>query len=127
MKSTINTTVKFDVLFINNNPFDLLIIEALLGKHFNIISIDNYTRAMEVLENLHINLVIINKKSDEEVQERISILKKIRLDQRFNHIKLFALTSCNDQEHKFIKQGFDGVFTKPLIKEEVLEVVSKDF
>ncbi len=124
MNSTINTTEKFDVLFINNNEFDLLIIEALLGKHFNIISIDNYTDALEILEQLHINLVIINKKSNEDIQERISIIKKIRLDERFYHIKLFALTSCNDQEHNFIKHGFDGVFTKPLIKEEVLEVVS---
>lgn len=123
MKTILKPIEKFDVLFINNNEFDLLIIEALLGKHFNIISVDDYDTAMDALEQLHVNLVIINKKSNEDVHERISILKKIRLDERFLHIKLFALTSCNDQKHNFIKQGFDGVFTKPLIKEEVLEVV----
>lgn len=115
-----------NILFVNKNEFDFLVFEALLGKKFNIIEASNVKQIFFAFDFSSIDIVVINQRDDSNLKERIAILKKIRLDERFSHIKLYALTNAdNAHKHTLIKQGFDGVFTKPLIKEELTEALAE--
>lgn len=115
-----------NILFVNKNEFDFLVFEALLGKKFNIIEASNVKQILFAFDFSSIDIVVINQRDDSNLKERIAILKKIRLDERFSQIKLYALTNAdNAHKHTLIKQGFDGVFTKPLIKEELTEALAE--
>ncbi|MBL7935061.1 MAG: response regulator [Bacteroidia bacterium] len=122
-------TVKkqISILLIDDNTLDVLIIKALLGRHFNIISVNNASEASIILEEFYIDMILMDHDIENYTNNKLTILKKIRLDERFSHIHFIAIDETLSNEHNLIKQGFDEVYTKPILKEDVLNTLIQKF
>lgn len=114
-----NIFERSNVLFINNSKTDLLIMEALLNKHFNIINVTNVNDAIGLLDEMKVDIIISNELYSNELNTRVQIIKKIKLDRQYSNIKFFALHQPDKKSHYYIKQGFDDAFSNPVLKEEI--------
>jgi DNA-binding NarL/FixJ family response regulator len=116
---TNNLPERNNVLFINSSKTDLLVMEALLNKHFNIINAATAHAALDLLDKINVYIIIYNELTGNNSKERVQILKKIKLNEQYSRIKFFALHQDGENSHDFIKHGFDDAFSKPVLKEEI--------
>lgn len=112
---------RFKVLLLNGDKFYELIMEALLGDQFEFFFAKNNNEITKLMEILPIDMIIINEKRHFDNQVKLEILKKIKLEKRHSHIKLFALTGSDKNEHDFVKKGYDGVFKKSLNEQTIYD------
>lgn len=111
---------QMNILHLCNNKSEIKIVDALLGRHFNIIHASHYDESVKMIGKYSIDIVINNNPLN--LTDQVSLLKSIRF-KKYEHIKIFALTQNNIHKHDLIKKGFDDVFTKPIIKEDIYEAI----
>lgn len=116
------------ILIVDDDRISVMIAEALLQKYFHICSASNGPEALEIMEQEHIDIVLMDINLGNEVMDGIKTMKAIRQDERFSHARIFAVTACSDNDKEwYLEQGFDGLYIKPIIKEEMIEVINESF
>ena len=119
---TLFTSKTINILFINENKTDLAILQASLGQSCLIINAKDATVALEILENTSIHTIISNERTNNNLAQRVAILKKIKLEPQFSHIKFLAFHNADKTSHNLIKQGFDDAFIKAPIVKDFFEI-----
>lgn len=116
------------ILIVDDDRISVMIAEALLQKYFHIHSAANGPEAMSVMEQEQIDIVLMDINLGDEVMDGIKTMKAIRQDGRYAHAKIFAVTACSDNDKEwYLQQGFDDLYIKPIIKEEMIEVINQSF
>jgi CheY-like chemotaxis protein len=54
----------------------------------------------------------------------VAVMKKIRENQKIRDIKIYAVTGYADNIEYLIEQGFNDVLTKPVIKDEIFDILN---
>jgi CheY-like chemotaxis protein len=54
----------------------------------------------------------------------VAVMKKIRENQKTRDIKIYAVTGYADNIEYLIEQGFNDVLTKPVIKDEIFDILN---
>lgn len=116
------------ILIVDDDRVSVMIAEALLQKYFRIHSASSGQEALEIMEQHHIDIVLMDINLGNEVMDGFKTMKAIRQDKRYAHAKIFAVTACSDNDKEwYLEQGFDDLYIKPIIKEEMLEVINRSF
>ncbi len=117
-----------------NNPIALIVednkdvstyIKTCLEDKYNIITAfdgkEGIEKALEYTPNIIISDVMMPK------VDGFELCKKLKTDEKTNHIPIILLTAKNSQESKIegLKTGADAYLTKPFNKEELLIRISK--
>lgn len=115
------------ILVVEDNHLDILTLKVLLGKHFNLHIVTNGHDALSALESMHFDIILSDINLGNDQMDGCILAKLIRQNKNYNGIKLFALTISNENESFFVNQGFDALLTKPVIKEEIFDIINKSF
>ena len=114
------------ILVVEDNPLDSLVTKVLLQNHFNIYTVKNGNDALKLLEEQKIDIVLMDIRLNDENLDGVAIMKLIRQNEKHQHIKIFAVTAYLEGTNYYIEQGFDDVYIKPVIKEEIFEFINKN-
>lgn len=114
------------ILVVEDNPFDKLVVKVLLQNHFNIYIAINGQNALNILEEQKIDIVLMDINLGDENMDGTAVMKLIKNNKKHQHIKVFAVTAYAENENFYIEQGFDALYIKPVIKEEIFEFIKKN-
>jgi CheY-like chemotaxis protein len=113
------------ILVVEDNPLDMLIVKTLLQPYFNIETVSDGYDALNIIEEIRFDIILMDINLGIDTIDGISLMKKIRKNMKYNHIKIFAVTDYAEDKDSFITDGFDGVYIKPVIKEEIFDFINK--
>jgi CheY-like chemotaxis protein len=113
-----------NVLVVEDDHIDILVVKALLEKHFNLQIVQNAEAAIVLMNEINFDIVLTDINLGDEKMDGISLMKKIRENKKHERTRVFAVTSYYENRSYFIEQGFDELLTKPVIKEEILDILN---
>ena len=113
-----------NILVVEDDQIDILVVKALLEKHFNLQIVQNGREALEAMENNDFDIVLSDINLGDVSMDGIKLMKSIREIEKHARVKVFAVTAYYENRNFFIEQGFDELLTKPVIKEEILDILN---
>lgn len=114
------------ILVVEDNPFDKLVVKVLLQNHFNITTAKNGHEALMALEEQKIDIVLMDINLGDENMDGTAVMKLIKNNKKHQHIKVFAVTAYPEIENFYMEEGFDALYIKPVIKEEIFAFIKKN-
>lgn len=114
------------ILVVEDNPFDKLVVKVLLQNNFNIYTVKNGYEALRALEEQKIDIVLMDINLGDETMDGTAVMKLIKNNKKYQHIKVFAVTAYAENENFYMEQGFDALYIKPVIKEEIFDFINKN-
>ena len=114
------------ILVVEDNPLDTLIVKTLLQPHFNLETVSDGYDALNIIEKIKFDIILMDINLGEDTIDGISLMKKIKKNDKHKAIKIFAVTAYSESADFFIEQGFDELLVKPVIKEEIFEFIKKN-
>lgn len=114
------------ILVVEDNPLDTLVVKVLLQNHFKIYAVKNGYDALKILEEKKIDIILMDINLKDENMDGTTVMKLIRKIEKHRHIKIFAVTAYAENITDFIEQGFDGLYVKPVLKEEIFEFINNN-
>jgi len=115
------------ILVVEDNPLDTLIVKTLLQPYFNLETVVDGYDALAIIEKIKFDIILMDIDLGDDTIDGISLMKKIRTNAKHSKIKIFAVTAYSEDSESFIVDGFDGVYVKPVIKEEIFDFIMKNF
>ena len=103
------------IAIVEDNPDNLMLAEAILSPHYDIVSFENGPDALLALPGANVELVLLDISLPR--MDGVAVLESIRQDARIKDLPVIALTAhamVGDRE-KYLDKGFDEYFTKPII------------
>ncbi len=116
----------FSILVVEDNPLDSLIVKTLLQPHFNLEIVSDGYDALTIIEKIKFDIILMDINLGDDTIDGISLMKKIRKSEKHNGIKIFAVTAYAESSDYFIEQGFDELYVKPVIKEDIFEFINNN-
>lgn len=111
------------ILIVDDDPISILISETLLQKHFHVSSVSNGFDAIKAVEENEFDIVLMDINLGNELMDGVATMKLIRQITKCANMKIFAITSYSPDDLTFLNQGFDRVYIKPIIKEEIIDAM----
>lgn len=80
---------------------------------------------MELVKTHEFNLVLMDINLTDDSPDGVEIMKTLRNIPHYKNTSIFAVTSYHqiDDRDKFLSEGFDDFFTKPVVKDEIVEAI----
>lgn len=102
------------VLDVGNCPPDHAAIQSMLQSHFDVLVLQAHGPGdtLQILESRAIDLVLINRKLDQDYSDGIEVLKQIKADPRFAEIAVMLVTNYEDAQQAAIDLGANRGFGK---------------
>lgn len=113
-----------NILVVEDDHIDTLVVKALLEKHFHLQIVQNGPAAIKLMDELVFDIVLADINLGDDTMDGVLLMKTIRENKKHNGVKVFAVTSYYENRNFFIEQGFDELLTKPVIKEEILDILN---
>lgn len=114
------------ILVVDDNALDALVVKVLLQNHFNIYTVKNGDDALKALEEQKIDIILMDINLGDKNMDGIAVMKLIKNNNKHQHIKVFAVTAYAENGNFYMEQGFDALYIKPVIKEEIFEFINKN-
>jgi CheY-like chemotaxis protein len=114
------------ILIVEDNHLDTLIVKTLLQNHFNLETVTTGEEALNIIEEIKFDIILMDIKLGNQSMDGTTLMKVIKSNDKYQHIKIFAVTAYAENETQFITEGFDGLYVKPVIKEEIFEFLNKN-
>lgn len=114
-----------NILIVDDDYVSTLISETLLKKHFNLTSVNNGYDALKAVTENHFDIVLMDINLGDDSMDGIQTMKLMRQNPNCSDTKIFAVTAYYENRDFFINKGFDELYTKPIIKEEMIDAINK--
>lgn len=114
------------ILVVEDNSIDVLVMKALLEKYFHLHVVGNGHDALKAMETNTFDIVLADINLKDDTMDGIGLLKKIRENKAYDSTRVFAVTAYYENRSYFLEQGFDELLTKPVIKEEILDILNQN-
>jgi CheY-like chemotaxis protein len=124
---TLEQTKKINILVIEDNHLDILVVKVLLEKDFNLHVVTNGYDALKELNEFSFDIILCDINLGDENMDGIRVAQLIRENEKLKDIKIFALTAHNENREFFVNKGFNDLMTKPVIKEEIIEIIENSY
>jgi len=120
-----NLTHNGSVLVVEDDFVNVFILKQILDNFFDTKYAKNAKEVQELIKHNTFHVVLMDINLTDDSPDGVEIMKELRKDARFNQTKIFAVTSYHqlEEREKFLSEGFDSFFTKPVIREEILEAI----
>lgn len=113
------------ILIVDDDPTCVFLAQTVLENHFRVSSVSNGHAALELMKQEKFDLVLMDINLGDERMDGIRTMRMIKQERRHKRVKVMAVTVFAHQKEWFTRQGFDNVFTKPVIEEKILEVINE--
>src|SRR5262245_50428067 len=102
------------VLDIGNCGVDHTAIRAMLEKSFGaeVLQADGPVDALQTLKQQPIDLVLINRKLDQDYSDGIDVIRQIKADPRLAAVPCMLVTNYADHQEEAVKVGAEHGFGK---------------
>ena len=114
------------IAVVEDNPDNLMLVEAILGSLYEIVSYENGIDALAGLPDDNVELVLLDISLPR--MDGVAVLESMRIDDKLKHLPVVALTAhamVGDRE-KYLSKGFDEYFTKPIVDfNELTDLVAR--
>jgi len=103
------------IAVVEDNPDNLMLVEAILGALYEIVSYENGIDALAGLPDANVELVLLDISLPR--MDGVAVLESMRRNHKLKHLPVIALTAhamVGDRE-RYMEKGFDEYFTKPII------------
>ncbi|MBZ0158188.1 MAG: response regulator [Alphaproteobacteria bacterium] len=117
---------KVKILVIEDNPANReLFIDLLTVGGYECIGTDKGEEALDLAKRESPELVLL------DIQlpgvDGLTVVKLLKAEEETKHIKVIALTAyaMKGDRERFLKEGFDGYISKPVMVKEFLEAIKK--
>jgi len=114
-----------NIMVVEDNHIDVLVVKALLDKYFNLHIYNNGQDAIDAMDKMDFDIVLADINLQDEKMDGVDLMKRIRENKKHSRTKIFAVTAYYENRNYFLEQGFDELLTKPVIKEEILEILNQ--
>jgi CheY-like chemotaxis protein len=103
------------IAVVDDNPDNVLLLEALLQDFYNTIAYTNGEEALAGIKDSLPDLVLLDISLPN--MDGTEVLKKIRQDEKTRHLPVIALTAhaMKGDEENYIKMGFNDYIAKPIL------------
>ncbi|MDB4286299.1 response regulator [bacterium] len=118
-----------NILIVEDNPINALILEKTFDKEYNCFLAINDSETFAMLEETEFSLILMDINLGRDSLDGVEIMKRIKAQDRFQDMKIFAVTSYAMPEDKkrFLSEGFDLYFSKPVERDEIKKAVAEVF
>ena len=113
------------ILIVEDNPLDTLIVKTLLQPYFNIETVSDGYDALAIIEEIKFDIMLTDINLGEDTIDGVSLMKKIRKNEKHKNMKIIAVTAYSENTSLYYAEGFDEVYIKPVIKEDIFEYINK--
>ncbi|MBA2611039.1 MAG: response regulator [Bacteroidetes bacterium] len=118
-----NNTKKESILVIEDNQLDMLVVKVLLERHFNLYIVTNGEDALKAAKEFDFDIVLADINLGDQSMDGVKVMRQLRENEKTKDLKIFAVTAYADNIKYYLDAGFDNVLTKPVIKEEIFEIL----
>jgi CheY-like chemotaxis protein len=120
-----NLTHNGSVLVVEDDFVNVFILKQILDNFFDTKYAKSAKEVQEIIKNNTFHVILMDINLTDDSPDGVEIMKELRKDARFKDTKIFAVTSYHqlEEREKFLSEGFDSFFTKPVIREEILEAI----
>lgn len=120
-----NLTHNGSVLVVEDDFVNVFILKQILDSFFDTKYAKSGKEVQELIKNNTFHVILMDINLTDDSPDGVEIMKELRKDERFRNTKIFAVTSYHqlEEKEKFLSEGFDSFFTKPVIREEILEAI----
>ncbi len=127
MENPIQTDRKPRVLVVEDNPINVIVLKKFIDHLCEADSVINGAKALEMLANRNYDLILMDINLGNDDMNGIDVLNRIRDDDRWSQIPVIVVTTRLDAPEKeiYAKAGFTDFVSKPINREEVLQVIEK--
>ena len=113
------------MLVVADNHLDMLVIKVLLEKYFNLYIVSNGADALKAAEEFYFDVVLADINLGDHLMDGVKVMKKLRENNKTKDLKIFAVTAYAENIEYYIEAGFNDVLTKPVIKEEIFDILQR--
>lgn len=120
---------RLNILVVEDDNINILVAEKLLEKHFNIHTAKSADEAIDSVTKTDFDVILMDINLGDDQLDGIDVMKKIRNEFKISSCKIYAVTSYAllDDRERFLKEGFDAYFSKPINKEHIIKTIHQDY
>ncbi len=115
---------KPSILIVEDNHLDILVLKVLLEKYFNLYIVSNGPDALYAAEEFVFDVILTDINLGDPNMDGVVVMKKMRENEKTRDLKIYAVTAYADNIEYLIEQGFNDVLTKPVIKDEIFDILN---
>ena len=118
---------KKKILIVEDDEINMFILESLLKKEFSLSKAKNAGEALKLAEENRFDAVLMDINLGTDSIDGIEAMKRIRVMKKNRSTQIFAVTSyaLPEDRERFLNEGFDAYFPKPLLKEDLVRQINK--
>jgi CheY-like chemotaxis protein len=111
------------VLIVEDDLINLLVAKKLLETHFTVSTASKVKDALEIVEIEKFDIILMDINLGDDEMDGIKVMKRIRSMPLSYAQKIYAVTSyaMPEDKQRFLQEGFDYYFAKPINKELIVE------
>lgn len=121
---TITNNNKPSILIVEDNHLDILVLKVLLEKYFNLYIVTNGADALYAAEEFAFDVILTDINLGDPNMDGVVVMKKMRENKKNADLKIYAVTAYAENIEYLIEQGFNDVLTKPVIKDEIFDILN---
>jgi CheY-like chemotaxis protein len=114
---------KASVLVVEDNHLDMLVIKVLLEKYFNLYIVSTGEEALKAAEEFEFDVVLADINLGDPLMDGVKVMRKLRENKKTKDLKIYAVTAYAENIDYYLEAGFNNVLTKPVIKEEIFDIL----
>lgn len=115
-----------NILYVEDDDVNAFILTKMLEEHYCVQVVQDGEQCLEVMQKNAFDLVLMDINLGTGKMDGVETMKKIKEQEVLRHIPVFAVTSYampGDRE-RYLHEGFDRYFPKPIIKTDLLKVIA---
>ncbi|MEO6301983.1 MAG: response regulator [Bacteroidia bacterium] len=113
------------ILVVEDNHVDIMVLKVLLEKYFNLYIVTNGEDAIKATNEFDFDIILTDINLGHSVMDGVKVMKAIRENKKNEHLKIYAVTGYTENREYYIETGFNEVLTKPVIKEEIFDILNE--
>jgi CheY-like chemotaxis protein len=115
---------KPSILIIEDNEIDILVLKVLLEKYFDLYIVTNGIDALAATDDFNFDVILSDINLGDPNMDGTMVMKKIKEKTKNLDLKIYAVTAYADNKEDLIKAGFKDVLIKPVIKDEIFDILN---
>lgn len=115
------------ILVVEDDFVNVFIMKQILDNVFDTRYAKSGQEVMELIRAVDFNLILMDINLTEDSPNGVEIMKTLRSLPKYSKTGIFAVTGYHqvDEREKFLNEGFDNFFTKPVQRDELILAIEK--
>lgn len=118
-------TSNYSLLIVEDDAVNALVLQRLLGRYFHTQHIFNGTKALELLEVLSFDCILMDINLGDDHLNGMEVMHHLRAmpERRLTPIIAISGYVANNEQQTLLEAGFNRFFSKPLAYEELSKTI----